>query len=919
MLKGKHLLKLVSVLLILTLIASLAGCIAVDNSSENASQNVETEYRHIKNTYHNYINSSDSGNSSNSNNDSSDFEESEDSEFLPDSVTPNTGNTNQDNSSNEEESDELPPEINYDDVLTVPETEIFSDNFEGYGENGTFIVKYTMSGGDEVVPNVSNDAIEGNYSGKFSRTYGASKWAAIYYDFSGNTSDYNFQNWKDQKYLSFWAKSNQNENLLFGVFDGVHESWCKVATTNEWTFYSIKLSDFLHKDFILENVTKVGMTWGGATASTWIDDIRITENEIKQYNKYIPVGNATTVENGEYYEGDDLGVKAAYSLLEGEKYSTTAVVGLDSAEKKTGDYSIKFLSKPEDGKDTAVYTAKLGQTMVVSDFNEVKLSLKGNGIADQKVDVMLYDGNTQVAGASFNVSSNWAEYKIPVSIAENSINVKFDHIVLATPLADNDSIFWLDDFVIANKEGVLTTPDDVIENGEFYSEAYTVENAYKGDTTLPVVNVSLDTSNKYAGDHSVKFSLPVVGQNIATPPVANKKYIQNDKTVNVSASGSVTEVTFDSPIDCSGTDGNIIVTGSEESGGDIAYYLWIYTSNKTSSRYYKRYGVNDKDVTISLDALGLSDNDLQSVTGYKIQIWYRGGGTLDYTFSIYANEKVNVADANSSILTYDFQPKSIANGTHFKFQLYGDGKSEKQTVIMELYSTDGTLIASEEKEFVSDGNWKELYLTNVTTVDTTAKTLKLIFPLTDVTREIWLDDFVSFVPQEPTVDNPDVIDEFEHYNGFYPPQNYTTYEKSGGYDTNMFVALTDGSDEFGKVHSGKQALKVSSKDFNKGGVWYATAYQSFEGRNVVLNEGDKVSLWVALTQDTSTEIKINIETTNGMTGWQKIRVSDSEWHEMEIDISAKAAGTVTKIWYFISNEHGVQVTYCVDDIVITRN
>lgn len=920
--------KLISILLAISLVLSLAGCLSVDKSSSNAAQNTETEYRHIKNTYHNYINNNSSNDDSDdSNNDSSDYLEQDDVDFVPDSLIPNTDdNKTQEDENDENSSDDedLPPEINYEDVVKVPETEIFSDDFESYGEDGTFIVKYEMNGGDTVEGFVTTDAVEGNYAARFKRTLGSAQWAAVQYNFKGDTTDYNFQNWKDQKYLSFWAKTDgQQQAYRIGVNDGVRTSWYSIdkKVTSEWTFFSVKLEDFLHKDFLYENVKYIALTWSGGNATTYIDDIRVTEKEIKQYNQYIPVGDATTIENAEYYEGDELGVKAAYSLLEGNDYAITAVVDLDGTEKKTGDYSIKFTAKPEENKTTAIYTAKLGQDMLITKFNEVKLNLKGNGLSGQKVDVMLFDEDTQVVGQTFELSADWKEEILNATIPNGVSGIKFNRIVLTTALADTDSVFWLDDFVLANKDGVLATPADMIEDGEYYTDTYKVTDAYSQDeNATSKINVSLDNTNKYAGNNSVKFSVPAgAASNV------DEREFANGTSGNLQSWGgnswSHTE-TFDTPIDLSGGDGVIRIKANLNKGGTLYHKIRINTTNKNSSYIGGKYAggnassnINSVDYIVSLADIGLTDEDLKSVTGYFVEFVGNCPVSSKATYSLSCPK----TEEDNLQLLYSFQPKQLSEGKHFKLQIRGDNAAETQGIKLEVLTAAGAVIGEKDFEFASDGNWKELYIANVTGVAAVAVSVRITFPSTNVAREIWLDDFVIFSPERPTVDSPNIIDEFEHYNEFFPIDNDISIEKSAKYDTKFKAYLTDGTDEYGKVRNGKYALKLEANDFKSGTNWYATAYQDLTSRDVHVKPGDKVSLWACLTKCTKGELKVRFETTNGSTSYTTIQLQDNDWHEVVIDTSKlKGEGKITKITYFIGNLAGDSVI-CVDDFKIIEN
>lgn len=502
MMNTKFSFKITSIFIIICLVfSSLSGCLAVDSSADDTEQ---TEYRHIKNTIHNYENY-------NGGSDSSDYQEPGGSIFRPDDLIPNDS---QDNNSPSEDSneDDLPPDINYDDVVEVPETAIFSEDFENYGEEGTEIANYTLGNGDPLKVTVEKEeAPQGDYCGKFFSTIGDKQYSSVYYNFTTeNGEEYDFQNWEKQKYLSFWAKQDGTvRKLILGINDGLNNARATFDVSDKWKFYSIPLTDFVTEDFTITNVKNFHMTWSGGTGSTYIDDIRITENEVKAYQKFIPEGDVNVIENGEYYNGDGLGVKAAYGLIEGEANSTLSVVELDNTEKKSGDYSIKFINKLEENKTVAAFYADLARPMVLSSFNMVSVSLKGSLISGQKVSVMLFDGDTQIAGREFEITSEWGDYIIPITIPEDSLHLRFDRIAVTTPLTSSENIFYLDDLIISNKDGVPETPSNIIENGEYYSDTYTVADAYISDASKNAkTTVSLDNAVKHSGENSVKFSVP---------------------------------------------------------------------------------------------------------------------------------------------------------------------------------------------------------------------------------------------------------------------------------------------------------------------------------------------------------------------------------------------------------------------------
>ena len=129
----------------------------------------------------------------------------------------------------------------------------------------------------------------------------------------------------------------------------------------------------------------------------------------------------------------------------------------------------------------------------------------------------------------------------------------------------------------------------------------------------------------------VPMTLTVSAETVKTDTIQSE--IQIATTPNSVA--STKQVRFDTPLDCSGSDGYIVL--SEIINSKLAVTLRIYTTDAIGKAY--RIGSSQRDILgaytteISLETMGLTDDSLSSITGYDI-ITESPGNSVYYTYSI---------------------------------------------------------------------------------------------------------------------------------------------------------------------------------------------------------------------------------------------------------------------------------------------
>ncbi len=550
--------KLFSVVVCLALLLSSVGCVSIDLTTlvgASTSNKVNDEYYFVDSNGNISTEPPTFGSGSNN-----DYDNNNSGNNYNDS---NAGSNNSGSSSNNNDDDDFElPKNDYDAVEEVPETDVYSDGFENFGQAGAEITGAEVTG-DAGVITVSDDKKVGNYSMQITRTPVVEGEAEGFttFTFSVAGDKYDFQNWSKQKYISFWAKGDGTmiSQVAFGYGNGDQNTQTPLAILQpDWTFYSYPIGNEVN----LENVKYVYYTVQGEIENCWIDDLQITDEPIENYTTYIPIPDADVIETAEVY-GEQEALDEVYKLIDAEGYSTEAALKLSSITAHSGDYSIKLVGEKSGTNNKVGYYANLGYVKDIAENEKGTIWIKSDYISEQKVYIDFYYMGSIVASETVDVvsSKEWKPYDI---LNSEKKTATFDAIAISTKV-NGERAIWFDDFTISE--------------------------------------------------------VPVSSAQLAW---ADGNYMATHNNENGEEQIYTFGETFETPKDLHGSDGTIVLEHVPYDGAIYYVTLQIFTENKDSVIWESGAIEFKRTVThiIKLEDLGLTDDDLRAVTGWSLTADY---------------------------------------------------------------------------------------------------------------------------------------------------------------------------------------------------------------------------------------------------------------------------------------------------------
>ncbi|WP_246070747.1 carbohydrate binding domain-containing protein [Paenibacillus kobensis] len=264
--------------------------------------------------------------------------------------------------------------------------------------------------------------------------------------------------------LSFDAKSDGNRTMIVKFGGGADRGWGTYSDTLEAAL-SDKLQSYqlmFRMDADTDPLARLEFNMGLNTKPVWLGNVKLVE--IEEVDPYREDDSKEPIGGNHVYNGTfDLGRvdRMTYWHFETNQADASAMVN--------GDRQLVVETTDGGASSDAIALTQKGIQLI--EGNEYELTFKAKATADRTIDVGIeqFDGLTVAGYKPVNVTTDWATYTIPFSIADGVNDAKAQ---LRFLLGRFDGTVLLDDIVLRrltnNNVGELPLADQFpLKNGDF--------------------------------------------------------------------------------------------------------------------------------------------------------------------------------------------------------------------------------------------------------------------------------------------------------------------------------------------------------------------------------------------------------------------------------------------------------------------